>query len=80
MSVAIINFGYRQLVLPVDKAMQLVDVLVEAEVYEHKYHKDDKTEKTHKTNHIYRPTDNSVEVSVISDEQYQMYKLAGKPE
>ena len=79
MNMAIVDFGFRQIVLPLDKAVQVVNILVEGEVYEYKYHKNDTDEKTYKTNHIYKTPDTSMEIRVITNEQYNNYKLAGAP-
>ena len=79
MNMAIVDFGFRKLVLPLDKALQVVNILVEGEVYEYKYHKNDTDEKTYKTNHIYKPADTSMEIQVITNAQYNNYKLAGAP-
>lgn len=79
MNMAIVDFGFRQIVLPLDKAVQVVNILVEGEVYEYKYHRDSKTEETHKTNHIFKTPDTSMEIRVITNEQYNNYKLAGAP-
>ena len=78
MSMAMVNIGYVHLVLPTEQAVKLADILLEAEVYEQHYAKDG-DDKTIKTHHIYKKEDVSVEVEVISDTQYKMYKLAGKP-
>jgi hypothetical protein len=79
MSVAIVDTGYRKVVLPMDKAMQLIDLLAEAEIYETKYHRNSKDEPSHKTHHIYKEANRVIEMMAISDEHYEMYKLAGKP-
>lgn len=78
MSMAIVKFGYMHLVLPNDQAMKIADTLLEAEVYEQHYAKDG-NDKTIRTHHIYKKEDVSIGVEVISDTQYKMYKLAGKP-
>lgn len=78
MSMAMVKVGYVHLVLPTEQAMKLADILIEAEVYEQHYAKDE-NDKTIRTHHIYKKEDVSVEVEVISDTQYKMYKLAGKP-
>lgn len=78
MSMAMVKLGYVHLVLPTEQAVKIADILLEAEVYEHHYAKDENN-KTIKTHHIYKKEDVAVELEVISDTQYKMYKLAGKP-
>lgn len=78
-NMGIIDFGFRKLVLPLDKAVQVVDLLVDAEVYEYKYHRDEENEKSYKTNHIFTPADTGIEIQVITAKQYANYKLAGEP-
>ena len=78
MSMAMVKVGYVHLVLPTEQAMKLAEIMLEAEVYEQNYAKDE-NDKTIRTHHIYKTEDVSVEIEVISDTQYKMYKLAGKP-
>ena len=78
MSMAIIKLGYVHLVLPTEQAVKLAEIILEAEVYDYKYAKD-RNNETIKTHHIYKKEDVSIDVEVISDTQYKMYKLAGKP-
>ena len=73
-----VQVGYRNFVLDGDKALQVLDLLQNAEVYETKW----RSESDGGTSqHIYPQdmTTGKVEVTYLTDEQYRMYKLAGKP-
>lgn len=78
----VIELGYRKYVLPRDKAMQLIECLEGADVYEAKYWSEDKRQAKGMTEsytfHVY-PSDSTFNMSVITDSHYQMAKLAGKP-
>lgn len=78
MSMGIVKFGYTHLVLPTEQAVKIADILLEAEVYEQHYARDE-NDKTIRTQHIYKKEDLQVDIEVISDTKYKMYKLAGKP-
>lgn len=78
MSMAVIKFGYVSLVMPTEQAVKFAEMALEAEVYQTEYAKDEEG-KTIKTHHIFKKEDTAVELEVISDTQYKMYKLAGKP-
>jgi predicted DNA-binding ArsR family transcriptional regulator len=74
-----VQVGYRNYVLDGDKALQVLDLLQGAEMYETKW----RTESEGGTSsHIYPQdaTTGKVEVTYLTDEQYRMYKLAGKPQ
>ena len=81
----VIEVGYNKFCLPRDKALQLVEMLEQAEVYEAKYWSQEKRKKagmddgTDYTYHVY-PNEKSFEMRIISDDLYQTAKLAGKPE
>jgi predicted DNA-binding ArsR family transcriptional regulator len=73
-----VQVGYRNYVLDGEKALQVLDILQGAELYEVKWRTDSEGGTTQ---HIY-PQDvmsGKVEVTYLTDEQYRMYKLAGKP-
>ena len=78
MSMAIVKLGFSALVMPTQKAVALAEIISEAEVYEYHYVKD-KSGETVKTQHIYPNEFESTTMELISDTQYKMYKLAGKP-
>jgi len=79
----VIDIGYWKVVLPKDKAFQLIDCLEGAERYEEKYWNEEKRKQrgmqTEYTYHVY-PNETQFSFRIMSDEQYQMCKLAGKPQ
>ena len=74
---AIIRLGYEEYVVPVDKAMLVMELMVEAERYEQKGYGDTATF------HIWSATEELGEkrhtFTVISEDMYRVAKLAGKP-
>jgi len=78
----VIDLGYRKVVLTKEKAMQLMDCLESAEIYEDRYWSEDKRKELGMTEtytyHVY-PNDNNFSMQIVSDSKYQMAKLAGKP-
>ena len=82
MSKAIITMGYRSIVMDVDEAVKVVELLAKGEMYEEKYHSAVGETPSYYTHHIYA-MDNMrsvVDFRLISDEEYRMYSLAGKPD
>jgi hypothetical protein len=74
-----VQIGYQHFVMEGSKALALLDTLQGAEVYEMKWRSEADGGTTH---HIY-PQDlvsRKVEIGYLTDEQYRMYKLAGKPQ
>lgn len=81
MSKVIINLGYRHVVLDADKALALIGMLEDAEMYESKYHSAVDGKSSYNTHHIYPMTqDNAFTMQMVTNESYNLYKLAGKPE
>lgn len=81
MSKVIMNLGYRSIVVDADKALALVEMLEDTEVYESKYHSAENGKPSYNTHHIYPMTqDHAFSMQLVTNESYQMYKLAGKPE
>jgi predicted DNA-binding ArsR family transcriptional regulator len=81
MSKVIINLGYRSVVLDTEKALALVSMLEDAEMYESKYHSAADGKPSYNTHHIYPLTqDNAFSMHLVTNESYNLYKLAGKPE
>jgi len=78
----VIDLGYRKVALTKEKAMQLMECLEGAEIYEEKYWSEDKRKELGMTEtytyHVY-PNDNNFSMQIVSDSKYQMAKLAGKP-
>jgi hypothetical protein len=81
MSKVIISLGYRSVVLDTEKALALVNMLEDAELYESKYHSATDGKPSYNTHHIYPMTqDHSFTMQMVTNESYNLYKLAGKPE
>lgn len=81
MSKVIIELGYRSYVLNAKDAVALAEMLGRAERYEAKWHSKTDDKDSHYTHHVY--ADNASDaptMRILSDETYNMYKLAGKPE
>jgi len=78
----VIDLGYRKVALTKEKAMQLMDCLESAEIYEEKYWSEDKRKELGMTEtytyHVY-PNEANFSMQIVSDSKYQMAKLAGKP-
>ena len=78
----VIDLGYRKVVLTKEKAMQLMDCLESAEIYEDRYWSEDKRKElgmTETYTYLVYPNDNYFSMQIVSDSKYQMAKLAGKP-
>lgn len=73
-----VQIGYQHFVMDGDKAVQLLNIIENAEMYESKWRAEADGGTSH---HIYKqpPMEKVVEISYLTDEQYRMYKLAGKP-
>ena len=78
----VIDLGYRKVVMPKEKAMQLMDCLESAELYEEKYWSEEKRKELGMTEtytyHVYT-NESNFSMQIMSDSKYQMAKLAGKP-
>jgi hypothetical protein len=78
-----IEIGYKKIVLPRDKAMMLMECLESSMEYQAKYWSDEKRRELGMTEcytyHVF-PNDTQYSMSLISDEHFQMAKLAGKPQ
>lgn len=71
---AIVKVNYKDFVMDAEKALTMLSLLEEAEVYESKW--DGKTS----AHYIYNQDSDSVrELRLIPDALYRMAKLAGKP-
>jgi hypothetical protein len=71
---AIVKVNYKDFVMDAEKALTMLSLLEEAEVYESKW--DGKTS----AHYIYNQDSDSVrELRIIPDVLYRMAKLAGKP-
>jgi hypothetical protein len=82
-SMVVVDIGYKKYIMPKEKAMQLVEVLESAEVYEEKWWSEDKRKELGMTEtytyHVY-PNEANFSMQIIGDSKYQMARLAGKPQ
>ena len=78
----VMDLGYRSVVLSTEDAIRVAEILARAEAFEEKYRTKEEKEKsgidTDYTYHVF-PQDKQFTMKVMSDAQYQMAKLAGKP-
>ncbi len=78
----VIDLGYRKVVLNREKAMQLMECLEGAEIYEERYWSEEDRKTMNMTGtytyHVY-PNEVNFSMQIVSDSKYQMAKLAGKP-
>jgi len=66
-------------VLPIEKAVEVMKLLSEAEVYDTKWHSGKDGGSSSYTHHIYTPKTNSLSLSLMHNGTYAMYKAAGSP-
>jgi hypothetical protein len=82
MSKVVVSLGYRSIVLEASKAVALAELLQDAESYEAKWHSKTDTKDSYNSYHIY-PLESDggsfLNMQLITDDAYRMYKLAGKP-
>jgi len=79
MKKAIVQVGYTQFLLDTQKALTLLELLAEAELYEEKWRKKEEGGTTY---HVYSQDSNEGirQLKVIPMAFYYMAKMAGKPE
>jgi len=78
MAKVILEFGYdKAFVMDADKALTLLDLLKDAEVYKEVYRS---TERGGNTYHIFPQQRELCSMKVLSSNMYSLAKLAGKPE
>jgi hypothetical protein len=82
MAKVVFEMGYKSFVLDADQGVALLNVLASAEVYEGKYHSAVDGNPSYTTQHIYPldPTSAQISMKLLSNEAYNMYKMAGKPQ
>ena len=82
-AMVVVDIGYRKLVMPKEKALLLAEILETSEVYEDKYWSESQRKEKGMTEsytyHVYTDPKESYSMKIISDQMYQMAKLAGKP-
>ena len=76
----IVDLGYKKIVLSNDKALELAELLQEAEMFEEVYIQSEKrvSKDDDHTYHVY-PASGYFSMRLMGDSLYQMAKLAGKP-
>lgn len=78
MSKVIVNMGWnKEFVMDADKALTLLDLLKDAEVYTERYRG---AEEGGSTFHVFSQDKFLCDMRVLSDSFYNLAKLAGKPE
>jgi hypothetical protein len=79
MKKAIVRVGYTQFVMDTPKALALLELLADCEIYEEKWRTKEQGGTTH---HMYpQETNEGIrEIKVIPTAFYHMAKMAGKPE
>lgn len=70
-SMMVLELGYRNFVLPTADAVQILQLLEKAEIYENKY------EGGEYTHHVY-VNDQPIAAKLLGDDLYRMAKLAGR--
>ena len=79
----VIEIGYQKYCLPKEQAFTMIEILEKAQVYEAKYWNPEKRKErgidVEYTYHVY-PNEKQYSMQLISDDLYNMAKLAGKPE
>lgn len=76
----IINLGYKKFVLDSDKALKVMDLLYDSEIYEAKYHSEKDGQPSYNSHHVYAHEDtNSIGLELIPESVYAVAKIAGKP-
>ena len=66
-------------VLPVEKAVEIMRLLNDSEMYEHKWHSGKDGGASFYTHHIYAPKHGDLSLSLMPNGTYAMYKAAGNP-
>lgn len=73
---AIVQVGYTQYVMDTEKAITLLGLLEQAEIYETKW-----VDKGANTHHIYEQDNTAMKnMQLLPETLYRLAKLAGKPE
>jgi hypothetical protein len=78
MAKVIVEFGYdKHFVMEADKALTLLDLLKDAEMYKEVYRSNERGGNTY---HIFPQQRELCSMKVLSSNMYSLAKLAGKPE
>lgn len=74
MTKAVIHIGYTDYIMDAKDALQLAEVLTRAERYQRRGYADDEC------HYVWQESANTrCEITIVTDELYDMAKLAGKP-
>jgi hypothetical protein len=81
MAKVVVDIPYGAFVIDAKDALALAEMVSKAERYQSKYHGASGGTPAHSTSHIYPMNQDAAFIMrLISDDNYRMYKLAGKPE
>jgi hypothetical protein len=72
MAKVVVNMGWRAFVMDSNRALTLLDLMKDVELYEEKY--------SSKSVHVYPNDKKDISITLLPDAMYRMAKLAGKPE
>jgi hypothetical protein len=72
----VLNFGWREIVLPMEDGFSLLRLMTEAEEYKERY--DSPTRTT--SYYVFKDPDAYITAKLISAAKYNVAKLAGKPQ
>ena len=76
-----VNVNYASYVLPAHEALQLIDLLAKAEIYESVFNPDIQGRHDDKyTHHVYAQDKQPASMKMLPDAFYAISKLAGRPE
>ena len=81
MAKVVVSVPYGDFVVDAKDALLLADVLSKSERYQSKYHSAEGDKPSHNTHHIYEmDPDSTFQMRIVTDDNYKLFKLAGKPE
>ena len=81
MAKVVIDMGYKSYVMDAEQGVAVLNALSNCEVYQEKYHSSEGDKPSYNTHHIYPlDTNSGIQMRLISNDAYKLYKLAGKPE
>lgn len=77
----IVNLGWKAFVMDTSKALTLLELLENCEIYEEEWHREADGKPSYTTYHVYQPEEPSVTtLKLLPTNIYNVAKLAGKPE
>ena len=66
-------------VIPVEKAVKILELLSDAEIYERKWNSGKDGTSSSYTHHIYSPKEGIMSFNLMTNGTYAMFKAAGSP-